>query len=277
MARYLVGKLILTCVISLWGQQQFAWGAGINCGPFNVALYEFGSLYYYDDDAKGHVGIDKDVIEELGNRTGCKFKPFLDSRVRIWTHLADGSLDMSVAGIPTPEREKFARFVIYFQACNYLIVRPELATQINSLDDFLSDSKLRLAVVRSFKHGKNFDQWIGKLREQGRVDEYPDADTVARIFSLGRADGFLSIPVVWGPLLKHYQLDGKVSILDLSPEDIVSYGLILSRKRIPKEAEAHIRKGMRAMRDDGTLERIFSKYLPADVVKRMIPSRQEPV
>ncbi|PHV10219.1 hypothetical protein CSQ89_17360 [Chitinimonas sp. BJB300] len=272
MTRYLIRNLVLASIISFIGLKQPVWAADANCGPFNVAMYELGSLFYFDE-AKGYLGIDKDIIEAVASRTGCEFKPFLDSRVRIWTYLADGTLDMSVSGIPNPEREQFARFIIYFQARNYLLVRPELAKRLNSLDAFFLDPKLRLAVVKSFKHGKNFDQWIDDLRAQGRVDEYPDIDAVARIFRLGRVDGLLSMPVVWSSVIKRNQLEGKVSFLDFAPDDRIPHGLILSRKRIPKEAAERMRQAVSAMQEDGTLEKIFNRYLPADIVKRMMPSQ----
>ena len=161
-------------------------GAG-ECGPYQVTFYEFGSLYY-KDEAGNFVGIDKDVIDELGRRTGCRFQGVLDSRVRTWAHMADGTLDMTVSGVATPEREAFAEFIPYSNSRNFLIVRPELAEKVLSLRAFTADKRLRLAVVKSFKHGNTLDVWIDALRAQGRVDEYGDAEVVARIFAGGRAD-----------------------------------------------------------------------------------------
>ncbi len=267
--RLLLALLVLL-IVGLAGTFRAAQAGEHDCGSYEVALYELGSLYYRDD-AKNFVGIDKDVVEELAKRTGCELRTTLDSRVRIWLHLAEGSLDMTTSGIPTPEREQFARFIIYFQTRNHLLMSNELATRIDSLRTFYGDPKLRLAVVKSFKHGKAFESWIDSLRVQGRVDEYVDAEAVARAFAQGRADAFLSLPVAWGPLLKRNQLEGKVSFLDLAPDDRVPHGLVLSRKRVPDAVAERLRKGIEAMRDDGTLERIYRTYLSADVVRRIVP------
>lgn len=241
------------------------------CGPYDVAMYKIGSLYYLDERTNTYVGIDKDVVEEVASRTGCIFKPFVESRVRIWAHLADGTLDMSVSGIPNPEREQFARFIIYFKARNYLLVRSERAAGIDSLESFTADPTLRLAIVKSFKHGTLYDPWIQILRAQGRVHEYSDPEVVARMVSLGHADAFLAMPTFWDVLLKRYQLEGKVVFVDASPDDRIAHGLILSRRRIRDEDAQSMKVAVEAMRADGSLENIFRRHLPPDVAKRIVP------
>ena len=242
-------------------------GAG-ECGPYQVTFYEFGSLYY-KDEAGNFVGIDKDVIDELGRRTGCRFQGVLDSRVRTWAHMADGTLDMTVSGVATPEREAFAEFIPYSNSRNFLIVRPELAEKVLSLRAFTADKRLRLAVVKSFKHGNTLDVWIDALRAQGRVDEYGDAEVVARIFAGGRADAFLSQPVTWGPLLARNALEGKVRKLDVAPQDRAIGSLVLSRKRVSVADVASMRKALEAMRADGTLEKIFARFVDAGTAHTM--------
>ena len=240
------------------------------CGPYDVALYDLGSLYY-QNESKQNVGIDKEVIEELARRSGCQFRQESDARARIWTRLADGSLDMSVSGIPSPEREQFARFVIYFQTRNHLLMRPEQAARIDSLRAFHADAALRLGVVKSFKHGKGFDAWIDSLRGQGRVSEYVDADAWVRAVIDGKVDSLLSMPVVWTPLVRRYKLEGKLSYLDIAPDDRVPHGLILSRKRVSEADAERMREAMEAMRKDGTLEKIFQRYLSADLTRKILP------
>jgi hypothetical protein len=78
------------------------------CGPYEVTLYEFGSLYYRNGQGQ-RVGIDPEVLEEVARRTGCVFHTRLDSRVRTWALMAANRLDMTVSGVPTPERLLFAR------------------------------------------------------------------------------------------------------------------------------------------------------------------------
>jgi polar amino acid transport system substrate-binding protein len=164
------------------------------CGPYEVTLYEFGSLYYRNGQGQ-RVGIDPEVLEEVARRTGCVFHTRLDSRVRTWALMAANRLDMTVSGVPTPERLLFGEFVPYLSTRNHLIVRRELASRIASLQAFEADASLRVAVVKSFRHGVTLDRWLERLRAAGRVDEYPDAEVVARVFAAGRADAFLAQPI----------------------------------------------------------------------------------
>ena len=59
------------------------------CGPYRLAFYEYGSLYHRGADGQFH-GIDKDVVEELARRSGCRFDTVLESRARTWQQLAAG-------------------------------------------------------------------------------------------------------------------------------------------------------------------------------------------
>lgn len=230
------------------------------CGPYRVALYEYGSLAYRRA-GQGTVGIDVDIVEEVGRRTGCKFETFVDSRVRTWTDLAQGALDATVSAIETEERDKFARFVIYMSGRNRLLVRSGLPSSVTSLQAFADNSQLRLAVVKGFRHGPQWDPWIARLRQQGRVDEYADANTAARLVALGRDAAFLSEPVVWERILADSKLQGQVTVIDAFPDDNYAAGFALSRIRVREEDARRIQDAITAMRADGTLYRIFSAYL----------------
>lgn len=244
--------------------------AGTKCGPYEVAYYEYGALYY-KNDADEYVGIDKDVISELSRRSGCILNGFLDSRAHIWSRLAEGRLDMTVSGIETAERRKFAIFIPYLKGRNYLITSKTGASKVTSLAAFAANPLLRLAVVRSFKHGASADAWIDKLRAEGRVDEYADANAVAMIFAKGRADAFLADPAAWGPLIRRNRLDDKVRFNDWFAGDSFSGDLVLSRQRVRPEDTAQMSETLDAMRKDGTLARIYGRYLPQHLVKRAIP------
>lgn len=239
------------------------------CGPYQLAYYEFGSLYYRQNDGK-YAGIDKDVVEELARRSGCVFETSLDSRVRIWSRLTQGTLDMSTSGVITPEREKIFNFVPYVVSRNYLVTRIELAKRVNSLKAFSADPSLRLAVVKSYKHGTAFDAWIDQLRAQQRVDEYSDAEVVARVFAVGRADAFLSQPITWGPLLEKAGLTDKVRMLDVVPAENFIAGLILANGKVRPEDANRMRKAMRSMINDGTAERIFARHVPVEVAHALL-------
>lgn len=264
-------RVLLCLAIAGWftSPNWSALAAESTCGPYHLAYYEFGSLYYRQNDGK-FTGIDKDIVEELARRSGCVFETSLDSRVRIWSQLTEGTLDISTSGAITAEREKSFSFIPYFVSRNYLLVNHQLAKRIHSLKGFSADPTLRLAVVKSYKHGTMFDVWIDQLRAQKRVDEYADADVVARVFAAGRADAFLSQPVTWGPLLEKAGITDKVRMLDVVPSENFAAGLVLAKGKVRPDDEMRLRKAMRSMLTDGTAEQIYERYVQEKVAHSLI-------
>ncbi|WP_457393465.1 substrate-binding periplasmic protein [Roseateles sp. P5_E1] len=254
-------KPVLTCLVATLFASAGLQAHETPCGPYQVAFYETG-LLHFKNAAGDYVGIDRDVVEEVSRRTGCSLVRVMESRVRTWTALAGGTLDMTVSGIETPERQRFAHFVPYvLNNRNYLIVRNELAATTKTMDEFRARKFLRLGVVKGFVHGATLDPWIEALRREGRIDEVSDLEVLARVFAVGRVDAFLSQPVVWAPLLTRNQLDGKVQILDFAPQDNAVLGLVLSRQRVAAIDVDKMRNAIEMMRTDGTLETIFARYV----------------
>jgi polar amino acid transport system substrate-binding protein len=240
------------------------------CGPFQVAMYEHGALYFEGDSGQW-MGIDKDVVDELARRTGCKLEQTLDSRVRIWAQLAAGTLDMTASGIPTPEREKLAHFLIYLSTRNYLLVERTLPAAARTLAGFLANPEYRVAVVKSFKHGAAYDAWLDQLREQNRVDEVGDQEAVFNLLINGRVHAMLALPTTYTPFLRQAAMAERFAVLDLAANSkpIVA-GLVVSRARVPEHAVQLLEKHLLAMRRDGTLVRIYRRYLDAQVARALV-------
>jgi len=241
-----------------------------SCGPYEVAYYEYG-LFYYKNEAGDFTGIDKLLIEELARRSGCVLNGALDSRARTWARLEAGTLAMTVSAIDTPERQRFAEFIPYFKSRNYVLLKKTLAKDVPTLAAFNANPKLRLAVVKSFKHGPSVDVWVDMLRGQGRVDEYVDAETVARLVARGRDDAFLAEPGVWDPLLQHSGLENAIAPHDWFPHDDFVAGLALSRTRVLPMDAKRLRAALQEMIKDGTLGKIYRRFLDPDISKAALP------
>lgn len=238
------------------------------CGPYTLAFYELGALYHRDADGSAQ-GIDKDFVEELARRSGCQFKTAFESRVRIWTQLAQNSLDLSVSGISTPEREQFAEFIPYFVTRNYAVVRVDQVEAIGTPESFLADVRRLVAVVRSFRHGPFYDQWVTQLRAQNRIVEVADFDAALRLLQLGRVDAVLALPIIWPRMLQQPGLLEQLRLLDWAPQERVVHGLIVSRQRVPPADRERLREAIAEMRRDGSLDIIFKRHL-GDALGRAI-------
>ncbi|WP_310386761.1 substrate-binding periplasmic protein [Roseateles sp.] len=248
---------------------------GAECGPYSLAFYEHGVLYYRDATG-AYAGIDLDIVNELARRSGCVFNTVLESRVRIWDQLARNKLDLSVSGIPSPEREKYAEFMLYVQTRNYALLRRELADKLTSPEAFLADPTRLVVVVKSFKHGPVFDAWLDKLRARQRVTEVPDFDSAVRVFKLGRADAMLALPTSWPLIFRREGLQDEVVVLDWAAQDRINAGLVVSRQRVSAADRQRLRGALSAMQKDGTLESIFTRHVGAATAKTMLLAAAPP-
>lgn len=79
--------------------------------------------------------------------TNCSFHADILTRARIWKELESGELNMSVSGIPTPERLKFAYFVKYLNARQVLIVNNRYEKTLK-LEDFRNNPEVKFAKER---------------------------------------------------------------------------------------------------------------------------------
>nr|WP_315248781.1 transporter substrate-binding domain-containing protein [uncultured Duganella sp.] len=242
--------------------------ARADCGHLRSAFYEYGALYYKAGDGSW-TGIDKDVVDEVARRMGCTIDSSTDSRVRIWAGLRGGNIDMSVSSVSTPEREKFSRVVPYLSEHNYVLLHKDVNAR--SMDEFLADASIKIGVIKTFRHGKAYDAWLDQLRAQGRVYEAPDYEALLRLFKLKRVHAVMAIASGWYPLLKHEQLAGTYRIMDWAPpKDNVVGGLILSRQHVDDALAARFSQTIRAMREDGTLKRIFERHLNPELAAKLL-------
>ncbi|MBK7003583.1 MAG: transporter substrate-binding domain-containing protein [Rhodoferax sp.] len=242
----------------------------VHCGdrPIRWSYFDYGFFY---DPAEGGKGIDKDILDELIKRTGCRFDAKLLPRARSWADVASGDLDMFPTGIPNAERERFAWFANYMAMKNYAIVHSRDAASIKRAEDFIANKSLKFGVVRSFKHGTEQDQWLDQLRKEQRVQESPDAETVYKKLKEQHVDAMFSQPPVYRKNLKLLGMENMVTVQDWTPSERGAvHGLVLSKSRFSEAEAEKWRAVMLKMREDGTLKKIFSRYLPADEVAKIL-------
>lgn len=237
------------------------------CGPFNVSMYEHGALYYRSGEQ--WAGIDKDIVEELARRTGCQLNMTRESRVRIWTMLQEGTLDITMSGIATPERELYGRFTPYLQTRNLVLVRQEVAPRAASMAQFLAQPDLKVGVIKSFRHGASYDAWLDKLRGQGRVYESADYATLLRVFQHGRVHAILQLTSNVDTLLHDETMRGLFRAMDWVPKENVLASMVIAR-RLPAEAADRLEQALRAMREDGTMRTILERHVPSEDTAGML-------
>ncbi len=243
----------------------------VDCGttPIRVAQYTLGLRYFVEGGQEK--GINKDIFDEIRKRTGCSFVVQEMPFARIWADLNSGNLDISMSGVWSSEREKNLWCAQTITSRWYALLRAESASSVRSAEEFLANKKLIFGVVRGFTHGVGHDKWLTKMRKEGRVEESANIDVLAEKLKKGRVDGMFSLPYVYRKHLPELQMEGSVLIQDWSLDDKEIIGCMMMTKSRFSEAEVSKWKQIvRQMHSDGTLKRIYSRYLPAAEVKKAL-------
>ncbi|MEO5332158.1 MAG: transporter substrate-binding domain-containing protein [Magnetococcus sp. YQC-5] len=247
------------------------WAAPINCGnrPINLAFMPFGILY---DEQNGQGrGIDKDLVDEIVQRTGCQLTTQTVPRSRIQIDMEVGALDMTLSTLQTRERNHFAWFVPYIRSKNYAIIRADIARTVLNSSDFSASRPLQFGVIRGFKHGDALDQWLEPLYLAQRVQESTTYEILFEKLKLGRIDGLFAYPFVYKKFIQAFSLSDEITIQDWMPHDKGNLGNIaLSKSRFSETDAIRWQTLIQEMRTDGTLKRIFTHYLPVEEAEQLL-------
>ncbi|WP_431288198.1 substrate-binding periplasmic protein [Roseateles chitinivorans] len=234
--------------------------SALACGPYTVGLYEYSGLYYRDEQGRW-TGIDKDVVDEVARRSGCKLIAITESRVRIWARLASGQMDMTVSALMTKERELLVEFIPYIESKQFVVMRPALAASSGTPAAFLADKRRRVIVVRGYVFTPTVESWLTSLRIQGRVDEAPDQPTAIRIFKAGRGDAVVLGAHSLALARRADPVFAGFTALSFAPNERSIGALALSRERIPQADRDLMRHAVEDMLKDGTIDGYKHRHL----------------
>lgn len=245
----------------------FAAEVGDYCSkPIRVAMFEFGILYR---GATGD-GVDSRLLDVLSRRTGCVFQRVVMPRARIWYELQTGTLDMATAAIPTPERKAFAYLMPYLTTRNVVLVRKG-APQVPDTMAAFEAGKLRVGMVRGFKHEPAYDSWLGRLAAQDRVKEVADVTELFKYLERGLVDAVVSQPIVFREYLDAERLQRDVVQRDWAPPEQFSVGgLVFSRKSFTPEQAARWDALVAAILKDQTMLKIMQDFMPSEQARGVV-------
>lgn len=240
-----------------------AHAAPVDCSrTYTLALHDHGLLYSAETDT----GIDKDVADELIRRSGCKVVVSLMQRARIWQLIESGALDFSLSGIRNAERDKFASFAWYFSNKYYLLVRNDAG--IRNVSDFENRNTLQLGVIRSFRYSESANRLVDALQGARRVSQAGGLAPLYQTLLQGQIHAMIIEPFDF-PALEEKNIRGMSTIWEFN-DPPVPHGLIMSNKALTGVQQEQWRALVQAMRSDGTMLRIFSKYFKPELAASLV-------
>jgi polar amino acid transport system substrate-binding protein len=176
---------------------------------------------------------------------------------------------MSGSGIETPERLRFAWFINCMATKNYVIILK--GVKASSSSEFLSNRSLLWGAVRSFKHGKYSDAFLDTLETRQQTVSCADLPTLYRLMKANRIQAVFSQPPTYAKYIKDFKLEDQVRIENWFPEEKpVTAGIVLSRKLFSGEEVRKWKTVIEGMRKDGTLKRIYTRYLGESGAEQML-------
>lgn len=239
--------------------------------PIKLAFFESPVLYIQGS------GLDKDFVDELQRRSGCRFTTEVMPRARVWKDLEHGLLDMTTSVLPTPEREASLWIVNYFQLRSYVLLLKAQTDTLKSPEDFLAGPQtLTFGRVRGYKYGAALDSWIDKLEAQERVHDVTKTEQLYRMLAQGRIAAISASPMIYKQALAQYGLTDKVTIADWGgPTANSPRGLGLSKRSFSEAQAREWRALVEDIRRDGTMRRLISKYMDARETEAMLLPREQ--
>ena len=229
--------------------------------PLTLGLHEHGLLY----TGQTGEGIDKDIADEMARRSGCHLTLTVLPRARIWQLIESGALDLTLSGISTPERDKFAAFAWYVSNKYYLLVRRD--ADVHSVAEFRRKRGLRLGLIRSFRYGEQANAFVDAVVAEERITYAGSLDPLYTILLDDGIQAMIIEPFDF-PVIAGAQLKAQTSILEFGDAPVL-HGLVMSKKSLPPAQLVAWRDVILSMRADGTIRRIFEKYFPADLARQM--------
>ncbi len=227
-----------------------------------VAHYNSGYLYNESDDT----GINKDIIEELSRRMGIAFDERVMPRARITSRIEEGSLPMSVSTVITPKSERYSYFIPYFSQRNHVLIHEGVG--LSTQDELLERTDLKVGIIRGYTYGENYDKLIEQLKKKRMIVEARDSDSLYKMLK----DDWIQVTFDMSSSYLYYfnALDIQdVSIMDWPEGESLIRCITLSKRYFITENAERIKKHINEMKNDGTLFKIYSRYLPEDEAKRM--------
>ena len=229
--------------------------------PLTLGLHEHGLLY----SAQTGEGIDKDIVDELAARSGCKITTTLLPRARIWQLIESGAMDFSLSGISNESRERFASFAWYFSNKYYLLVHKDAG--VARIADFLANPAVKLGAIRSFRYSPAANRFVDAPEAQRRVSYASTLDPLYQVLLDKGVQAMIIEPFDY-PTLESARIREQTQILEFD-DPPVPHGLIMSKKSLPPAQQAAWRALVDGMRADGSVQRIFEKYFKPELARTM--------
>jgi len=269
----MLNRYFLACLLPFFLASNMA-AATPKCPPHPIRLdfLELGIYYKSERGVAAGNGIDRDLVDELSKRSGCVFNAKVQPRARSWIELKAGRIDMMTATLSTPEREEFLWLFPYVRTHHIILLGPSAPSTLHTLAQFQAARSLKFGVIRGFAHSAFYDPLIAEWTKEDRVRVYVDEAHLINALIQGEVAAATSYPGVFQFYINAKVNPNSVRMVDWDKGNLQVLGNFAISKANFSKDEAH-EWGMliKAIQQDGTLLKIYRKYVGAHEAHNMLP------
>ncbi|MBV8379853.1 MAG: transporter substrate-binding domain-containing protein [Paucibacter sp.] len=256
---YRRNALLLLALTAIWALNATADVAPCD-RPLRVAMSSMPDARLTDDTPIRHM-LDE-LMPEWSRRADASLVLQPMPRVRAFSELKAGSIDIVPMATRAPERDAYAELVVMGRMKAMLIVRKDAATMPGSETELLA-SRLRVILVRGQEFGSHWAAIQAELQRHGRLDIVGDQLAAVRMLKVHRADAVFGLPVFFAPALSAEGLSDTVSIVDAKLAEPTDEGFYVSRA-LPAACRARLQEAGTSLRRSGIYQSLLSRYMPPD-------------
>ncbi|WP_426319893.1 substrate-binding periplasmic protein [Pseudoduganella sp. R-43] len=237
--------------------------------PLHAGASDLGQASFREDDRVGGAAID--VVRELARRTNCPLDISWYPRARLWAEYAGGRINVTASSARSAERDRLGQFVPFVTTRFDLVLSHRVTGSYKSLAEFVEHSSARLNLVRGILYTPDAEAQVARLREQGRVEVVNDFDIAFRKIASKRAEATLAPMTIYARYLQSADLQGHVSVMQVTESFPVLAGAYLSRSDLSPAARKVFADALLGMVADGTVARIYGKYVGEANGRALVP------
>jgi polar amino acid transport system substrate-binding protein len=237
-----------------------------NCPrSYRVGVVYSEPIYFITDTKKIH-GVGYDIVEELRRRTGCDFQIIELSRPSVVERIRSSAIDMSVLSIKTDAMDAVASFIPSHQSYRAVAFASKFKGEV--IKQAFEDKKVIFGSVIG-NQGYYRTEEINHLRLNNRLKEFPDYRSLYMALKDNKVHAAVSSVMMNDYFITKlgFKKDLNFVIDETTARPVGTY---YNKQRFSAYDQDLIREAYEGMMKDGTMGKIYRKYVSEAATKNSL-------
>ncbi|WP_413586660.1 substrate-binding periplasmic protein [Bdellovibrio sp. HCB274] len=257
-------SILFLCLVFLVSFDVRAAAGNEPCSrTYEVGFSDYAPIFIREKGQRSGIAID--LARELSRRTGCIFSENEFTRPAAISRMRQGKMDLFFMAGSKFEFDNIGVFVPLYEAERSLTYLRSLKKNYDSIQDLLNDKKMRVGVMIG-SHSMWTPEELASLNAEGRTVGAPNPEGLFRMLKNGRVQAVLFSTGTTLYYIDKLKMTGITErLVDRKTKTQVGY--VYSTRRMSSRDVELITGTMKVMEADGTLKKIYSKYLTPNSVE----------